>query len=93
MYIFQEKYTFSNVYIRKLSEAPQLFVWKSFAQTEHSWLFTIFTYILHACCLPPLPPPPQFLLGITLIPRQIEDNGYAKFWEVNKVSGLSESGE
>ena len=39
------------------------------------------------------PPPPKFLLGITLIPRQIEDNGYANFWEVNKVSGLSESGE
>ena len=39
------------------------------------------------------PPPPQFLLGVTLIPREIEDNGYAKVWEVNKVSGLSESGE
>ena len=90
MYIFQEKYTFTNVYIRKLSEAPQLFVWKSFAQTENSWLFTIFTYILHACCLTPPPISPGY---ITLIPREIEDNGYAKFGEVNKVSGLSESGE
>ena len=39
----------------------------------------------------PLPPPPQkkkivhshyfqFLLGITVVAREIEDNGYAKFW-------------
>ena len=41
----------------------------------------------------PPPPPPQFLLGITLVPREIEDNGYAKFWEVTKVCGLSENGE
>ena len=27
----------------------------------------------------------QFLLGITFIPREIEDNGYAKFCEVNMV--------
>ena len=36
---------------------------------------------------------PQFLLGIKLVPRKIEDNGYAKFWKVNKVRGLSENGE
>ena len=47
----------------------------------------------HTSCTHVVYPPPQFLLGITLIPREIEDNGYAKFWEVNKVSGLSESGE
>ena len=34
---------------------------------------------------PPHPPPPkkkfaQLLLGITGIPREIEDNGYANFW-------------
>ena len=29
--------------------------------------------ILHNHCL-------QFLLGITVVPREIEDNGYAKFW-------------
>ena len=27
----------------------------------------------------------QFLLGITVVPREIEDNGYAKFWGVNKL--------
>ena len=27
----------------------------------------------------------QFLLGITVVPREIEGKGYAKFWEVNKV--------
>ena len=40
----------------------------------------------------------QFLLGITVVPRQIEDNGYAKFmqnfWGVNKVLyGPCENGE
>ena len=28
----------------------------------------------------------QFLLGTTVVPRQMEDIGYAKFWGVNKVS-------
>ena len=27
----------------------------------------------------------QFLQGIRVVPRDIEDNGYAKFWGVNKV--------
>ena len=53
------------------------------------------------------PPPPskkklhnhcfQFLLGITVIPSKIEDNGYVKFWGgggVNKVHyGLCDNGE
>ena len=43
--------------------------------------------ILHNHCF-------QFLLGITVVPREIEDNGYAKFWEVNKVHyGLCKIGE
>ena len=29
----------------------------------------------------------QFLLGITVVPREIEDNGYAKFW--NKVVNVA----
>ena len=52
-------------------------------------------------CFPPPPPPLilhnhcfQVLLGITVVPREIEDNGYAKFWGVNKVNyGLCENGE
>ena len=37
------------------------------------------TKILHNRCF-------QFLLGIIFVPREIEDNGYAKyFWGVNKV--------
>ena len=58
-------------------------------------------------CTLSTPPPPkkkkkknlhhhcfQFLLGITVIPREIEDNGYAKFWGVNKVHyGLGENGQ
>ena len=36
----------------------------------------------------------QFLLGITVVPKEIQDNGYAKFWGVNKVHyGLCENGE
>ena len=51
---------------------------------------------------PPSPPPPQkirnhcfhFLLGITVVPRQIEGNVHAKFWGVNKVNyGFNENGQ
>ena len=43
--------------------------------------------ILHNHCF-------QFFLGITVVPREMEDNGYAKFWGVNKMhSGLGENGE
>ena len=36
----------------------------------------------------------QFLLGITVVLREIEDKGYAKFWGVNKMHyGLCENGE
>ena len=39
----------------------------------------------------------QFLLGITVAPGEIEDNGYAKFWGANNVHyadyGLCENGE
>ena len=36
----------------------------------------------------------QFLLGITVVPREIENNGYAKFGGVNKVHyGLCENSE
>ena len=34
--------------------------------------------ILHNHCF-------QFLLGTTVVLREIEDNGYAKFWWVNKL--------
>ena len=43
--------------------------------------------ILHNHCF-------QFLLGVAVVPREIEDNGYAKFWRLNKVHyGLCENGE
>ena len=49
--------------------------------------------IMHLICLPPHPRPPKillnlcfsFLLGITAVPREIENNAYAKFWGANKV--------
>ena len=34
--------------------------------------------ILHNLCF-------SFLLGITAVPREIENNAYAKFWAANKV--------
>ena len=43
--------------------------------------------ILHSHCF-------HFLLGITVVPRGTQDNGYAKFWGVNKVHyGLCENVE
>ena len=43
--------------------------------------------ILHNHCF-------HFLLGVTVVPRGIQDNGYAKFWGVNKVHyGLCENVE
>ena len=43
--------------------------------------------ILHNHCF-------QILQGITVVPREIVNNGYAKFWGVNKVHyGLCENGE
>ena len=46
--------------------------------------------ILHNHCF-------QILQGITVVPREIENNGYAmvmQFWGVNKVNyGLCENGE
>ena len=63
--------------------------------TIRLFLFIHHFYIDHnAPCLPfpPPPPPPrlfhihcfQFLLGITVIPREIEDNGYASFGRVRQ---------
>ena len=57
----------------------------------------LFLFIHHfqidhnAPCRPTPPPPPrllhihcfQFLLGITVVPREIEDNGFASFGRVN----------
>ena len=47
--------------------------------------------ILHNLCF-------RFLLGELLHPGEIENNGYAKFWGVNKIHyqvhyGLCENGE
>ena len=37
--------------------------------------------ILHKLCF-------SFLLGITAVPREIENNAYAKFWGANKVGDM-----
>ena len=53
----------------------------------------------NAPCSPPCPPQKknllnhcfQFLVGITVVPREIENNGYVKFWGLNRVNyGLCE---
>ena len=46
-----------------------------------------YSQILHNHCF-------QFLLGITVVPRETQDNGYVKFCRVNKVHyGMCECGE
>ena len=55
-----------------------------------------FPPVMHLICPPPPPPhrPKKkilpnlcfsFLLGITAVPREIENKAYAKFWGANKV--------
>ena len=39
----------------------------------------VYPIILHKHCF-------QFLLGITVVPKGIEDNGYAKFWGGEQAS-------
>ena len=72
----------------------ELFSWSSRAREARSGsLFSIFTSPYLSC----LPPPTQILhypLFLISPEGEIEDNGYAKFWEVNEVHyGLSENGE
>ena len=57
------------------------------------WSFATSTFpIMQLICFPP-PPQPPFLLGITAVQREIENNAYAKFWAANKVHyGKCESG-
>ena len=59
-------------------------------------------YYFHIDRNAPCPPPQilhnhcfQFLLGgVTVVPREIIDNGYAKLWGVNKMHyGLCQNGE
>ena len=52
------------------------------------------------CFVPPSPTPRilhnhcfQFHLGITVVLKEIHDNDYTKFWEVNRVHDLCENGE
>ena len=55
------------------------------------WIYATCTSpIMHL--IPPTPIPQKlynlcfsFLLGITAVPREIENNAYTKFWRANKV--------
>ena len=68
-------------------------IYEKEARFNETSLFAVFTEtIMH------LVYPPKFcitiLLDITLVPREIEENGYAEFWEANNVHyGLCENGE
>ena len=44
------------------------------------FVYPRFPQILHNDCF-------QFLLGITVVPREIEDDAYAKVLEVNSIMG------
>ena len=53
---------------------------------------------MHLVLYPPPPiSPPEFCITIvsnSVVPKEIQDNDYAKFWEVNKVHyDLCENGE
>ena len=70
----------SLIYARFTSLVITTFIW-----TIKHLVFPL--RILHNQCF-------QILQGITVVPREIENNGYAKFWGVNKVHyGLCENGE
>ena len=70
---------------------------KAFTQTVHSLAFHHFHTNHNASCLPPkfcITDCFQFLLGITPVPREIKDKGYAKCRKVHKVCyRLCENGE
>ena len=70
--------------------APWDFCTKINTLQLYSSQYATFTFsIMHLIC----PPPPpifhnlcfSFLLGITVVPREIEKSAYAKFWGANKV--------
>ena len=91
---------FSN--LTKISAAEYVQNSAASLLTDTKNIFTIFTEtIMHIVPPPPLPNQKkihnhcfQFLLGITVVPREIEDNGYAKVLKVNKVHyGLGENGQ
>ena len=65
----------------------------------HMYVIHCFLIGYNAPCSPPCPPQKknlrnhcfQFLLGITVVPREIENNGYVKFGGLNRVNyGLCE---
>ena len=98
-----------NPPVNNKSKNLQLTIVPSFYLSD-CWLYKITIRIVlpftsfHIEHNAPCPPPPpakrlhnhcfQFLLGITVAPRAIKDNGYAKSWGVNKVHyGLCENSE
>ena len=82
-------------------ERPNVTLGLSCCDANFVYFYFFFFHHFHidhnASCLPPKILRNhcfQFLLGIIVVPREIEDNGYAKFWGVNKVHyGLCENSE
>ena len=72
---------------KSFAQAAPTFIMHAQSQTIRH-LHTTIMYLIY-----PPPPTPQilhnlcfsFLLGITAVPREIENNAYAKFWEGNTV--------
>ena len=56
----------------------------------HELLHSPLSHFPQCTLFPPTPPPPQILhnlcfLFLLAVPREIENNAYAKFWGANKV--------
>ena len=78
------------VFTRKFLPLASFWKWE-FLEYGNGLYVTCTSPIMHLICPPPPPTPIlhnlcfSFSLGITAVPREIENNAYAKFGGVNKV--------
>jgi len=71
-------YYFFSFQMTKIIDCPVRYL-QVFAITTSPTLHLVCPpKILHNLCFP-------FLLGVTVVPRETEDDTYAKFWGANKV--------
>ena len=87
----KEKESVRGTMGRGKTEEGRLFPSSPLAPSIFRLYATSTSPIMHLICPPPQPPQIlhnlcfSFLLGITAVPREIENNAYAKVWGTNKV--------
>ena len=87
----KEKESVRGTMGRRKTEEGRLFPSSPLAPSIFRLYATSPSPIMHLICPPPHPPKIlhnlcfSFLLGITAVPREIENNAYAKVWGTNKV--------